>query len=165
MGDPAAGQRGLRGGDGACAGCLSASLQSGLSGGVHGRDAPPVDRRDPQTDSSGAGAAHAPRLRVSALGNLQRVHGDRAVGRVAHDQGHGPANQDRLGALPPRHRRAIRRCRARHPGDGQPQHPPPRRPLRDLPPGRGQGAGTASSSSTPPSTAVGSTSPRSSSTS
>ena len=48
----------------------------------------------------------APGLRVSAPERLQRVHGDRAAGRVARDQGDRPADQGRLGALHPWHRPA-----------------------------------------------------------
>ena len=45
------------------------------------------------------------RIRVPTLRNLQRVHGDGTPGRAAHDQGDGAPNQNRLGALPQRHRR------------------------------------------------------------
>ena len=72
-------------------------LQSGLSGGVHGRDAPPVDRRDPQTDSSGAGAADAPGLRASALGNLQPApNGNGSIRHWMSD-----ATRARIGARAP----------------------------------------------------------------
>ena len=159
LGDPAAAQRRLRGGDGAGARRLPASVRCGFPGGVHGRDAAPADRRD----------AHA-----------------RPAGRPAPDQGDRAQNEDRLGPLPARHRRAVPGRHPHHAGDGQPQHAPPRRALRDLRTRRGQGAlgslrvrphphtrqlaerrrgpsnpprprrsGIASSSSTPPHTAAG----------
>ena len=59
------------------------------------------------------------------LGTCKRVHGRRALGRAAHDQGDRTQNQDRLDALPERHRRAPPRRQADHAGHGQPQHPPP----------------------------------------
>ena len=72
--------------------------------------------------------------------------------------------KDRLGALPRRHRRAVYRRNEDHSRDGQPEHSSPRRPLRDLPGGPGQGAvGPLRVRLHPPSTAVGSTSPRSNS--
>ena len=62
------------------------------------------------------------------------------LGWAAHHQGDGAQNQGRLGALPRRHRRALPRRREDHAGDGQPQYPPPRRPLRDLRTSTGEGA-------------------------
>ena len=44
LGDSPTGQRGLRGGDGEGSRRLPASLRCGLSGGVHGRDAPATDQ-------------------------------------------------------------------------------------------------------------------------
>ena len=60
------------------------------------------------------------------------------AGRAAHDQGDGAQNQNRLGAVPQRHRRALPRRQEDHAGDGQPQHPPPRRPLRGFSASPGQ---------------------------
>ena len=156
LGDPAAAQRRLRGGDGAGARRLPASVRCGFPGGVHGRDAAPADRRDAHARPAGTRTASARRLRVPAPRHLQRVHGHRTAGRPAPDQGDRAQNEDRLGPLPARHRRAVPGRHPDHAGDGQPQHAPPRRALRDLRTRRGQGAlGIASSSSTPPHTAAG----------
>ena len=59
LGDSPTRQRGLRGGDGAGSRCLPAALRCGLSGGVHGRDAPATAQRDARTGSGGAGSARA----------------------------------------------------------------------------------------------------------
>ena len=69
-GDSPTGQRGLRSGDGEGSRRLPASLRCGLSGGVHGRDAPATDQRDARTGSSRAGSAGARRLRVPTLRKL-----------------------------------------------------------------------------------------------
>ena len=94
LGDSPTRQRGLRSGDGAGSRCLPAFLRCGLSGGVHGRDAPATDQRDARTGSGGTGSARARRLRVPTLRKLQRVHGDGTLGRAAHDQGDGAQNQN-----------------------------------------------------------------------
>ena len=58
--------------------------------------------------------------------------------------------------LPARHRRAVPRRHPNHAGDGQPQHAPSRRALRNLRTRRGQGAlGSLRVRPYPPSTAVG----------
>ena len=75
LGDPAAAQRRLRGGDGAGARRLPASVRCGFPGGVHGRDAAPADRRDAHARPAGTRTAGARRLRVPAPRHLQRVHG------------------------------------------------------------------------------------------
>ena len=87
MGDPAATQRGLRGGHGAGPRRVPASVRQGLSRGLHGRDAAPVDPRDARAGPRRTGPASPPRLRVPALRNLQRIHGHGALGRQAHDPG------------------------------------------------------------------------------
>ncbi len=66
LGDPAAAQRRLRGGDGAGARRLPASVRCELPGGVHGRDAAPADRRDAHARPAGARTTGARRLRVPA---------------------------------------------------------------------------------------------------
>ena len=99
-------QRGFRGGDGEGSLGLPASLRCGLSGGVHGRDAAATDQREARTGSGGPGSTGARRLRVPTPRKLQCVHGDRTLGRAAHDQGDRAQNQNRLSAFPQRDRRA-----------------------------------------------------------
>ena len=164
---PPTGQRGLRGGDREGSRCLPASLRCSLCGGVHGRDAPATDRRDARTGSGAAGSPGARRLRVPTLRNSCNVFmateplaGRRmtkvTARRTKTDWAHFLND---IARAPPRRQEE-------HAGDGQPEHPPPRRPLRGLCTDRGQGpVGPLSSSSTRPSMAVGSTSPRPSSTS
>ena len=81
LGDSPTGQRGLRSGDGEGSRRLPASLRCGLSGGVHGRDAPATDQRDARTGCGGSGSTGARRLRVPTPRKLQCVHGDRTPGR------------------------------------------------------------------------------------
>ena len=130
--DPAAAKRRLRGGDGAGARHLPASLRRQLARRVHGRDAAPADRRDAHARPRGTGTAGPRGLRVPAARDLQRVHGDRTADGLAPHRGDRAQNQDRLGPLPARHRRAVPRRHPDHPSDGQPQHAPPRRALGPL---------------------------------
>ena len=75
LGDPTATQRGFRGRDGEGARCLSPSLRSGLSGGVHGRDTPPADRRDAGAAPRRTGPPGPARLRIPALRHRPRPCG------------------------------------------------------------------------------------------
>ena len=167
LGDPAAAQRRLRGGDGAGARRLPASVRCGLPGGVHGRDAAPADRRDAHARPAGTRTAGARRLRST---------GASAPATCSWPPNRWPAG----GQTKVTERRTktdwarfLRDIAAQYPdatrdhaGDGQPQHAPPRRALtRPSNPPRPRRSGIASSSSTPPYTAAGSTSPRSNSTS
>ena len=58
-GDSPTRQRGLHGGDGEGSRHLPASLRCGLSGGVHGRDAPTTDQRDARPGFGGTGSTGA----------------------------------------------------------------------------------------------------------
>jgi len=99
------------------------------------------------------------------LRRVQRLHGQRAADRAAFDQSHSATNKSGLGCIRARHRRELSRCRSHDAGDGQPEHAHTGFAVRGVCPRAHRDGGTASSSSTRPSTAAGSVWQRSRSTS
>ena len=111
LGDSPTGQRGLRRGDGEGTRRLPASLRCNLSGGVHGRDARQLvsETREPVPPAPGRPAREDYEYRRCGSCNVFMATEPLAGRRMTKVTAR--RNQNRLGALPQRHRRALPRAK------------------------------------------------------
>jgi hypothetical protein len=136
---PAGAGRGVRRPDGRLARPLPPAVRPASAAGVHRRDAQAVGQRDPTAAPRSARSTRPVRLRVSAGGRRQLVHGVRTAAGVAGRAGDRPADGPGLRRGPAvAGRRPAPGRRPDRAGDGQPEHPRPGLPIRGARAGAGQ---------------------------
>ncbi len=135
LGDPAAGERGLRRGDGGRSRGLCPRLRPGQAGGVHGREALPTPGACPRPDPRHTGTRSQAGQRIRPARHLLDLLLGPTPRRVAAGGRPTPPDQDRLGrAGRTTPDRRLPRGREGRTGHGQPQHPHRRLALRSLRP-------------------------------